>query len=64
MIGNNMYLVTKEFIFPLEESLKYGDSLHLEHMVVVLSSHKFLRHEPGRSACPPGGALSIDAPYA
>ena len=64
MVGNNMNFVTEELIFPLEESLKYGDSFHLKHMIVVLSSGKFLGHEPSGSACLPGRALSIYAAYA
>src|ERR1700683_5427605 len=54
-----MYFVANQFVFPLEEGLKYGYCLHFEDMVVVLGGRKIFGHETGRSTCLPSLAHTL-----
>jgi hypothetical protein len=45
MVSNDIYLITYEFVLPLEEGFKYGNHFHLKYSIVVLSRSKLLGHK-------------------
>ena len=63
VIGNDMDSLSNQFVFPLEEGLKYGNHLMLKGAVVPLSIGKLLGQESSWAACLPIRPLSIHCSY-
>ena len=59
VIGDDMNTSTDQFVFPLEESLKYHDGLMLKGPIVPLSVRELLGQETGRLTSLPLQSLPI-----
>ena len=63
VISDNVDPLFNQFVFPLEEGLKYGNHFMLKGVVVPLSIRELLGQESSWAACLPIWPLSIHHPY-